>query len=290
MTSKPSRFTSGAALAAALSMIATPAAAVELPDMSGSGFASADVEVNTGEAADQNQHRHYRRHRHRNRVDAGDVIAGVLVLGTIAAIAGSSRSRDRDRDYRDRDYPDRDYRDRDYRDDRGGYDRRGMERAVDMCIDQIERGRDEVDDISSARRTSDGWRITGTLENNESWSCWIDNDGRVRNVDVGAPSYSYDDAGDFTAAAPAGEQWDEGAYARARATTRTASDSEYTYREEPRVTATSDGPRPSYPGGPLPGEEAYGDEGYGDNGYDNSPTVDGRYSTAEAPDFEQPGS
>ena len=40
-------------------------------------------------------------HRHRDRgIDAGDVIAGVVVLGALAAIIGSSNS-NRDRDRRD---------------------------------------------------------------------------------------------------------------------------------------------------------------------------------------------
>ena len=286
MITKPSKMTATAALAAALSMIATPAAAVELPYIGSTNVGSAAVEVQTGEAREQNQRRrHHRRHRHRNRVDAGDVIAGVLVLGTIAAIAGSSRNRDRDRD---RDYRDRDYRDRDYRDDRNEYDSRGMERAADMCVDQIERGSDEVDDISTARRTADGWRVAGTLESGESWSCWIDNDGRVRNVDIGAPSYSSEGNGDArylaSAETPAGNQWDDNAYARARANTSTAVDGEYVYRDEPRAAPVSNGPQPAYPGGPLPGEEDYDDVAQG-----GAVQGDGRYAASQTPDFRQTG-
>ncbi|WP_052768963.1 hypothetical protein [Aurantiacibacter marinus] len=281
MITKPSKITTGAALAAALSMVATPAAAVDLPYIGVS-----DVAVQTGAAEEQNQHR-YRHRRHRDRgIDAGDVIAGVLVLGTIAAIAGSGRNRDRDR-VRDRDYRDRDYRDRDdrrNRDERRNYDSSGLDNAAEMCADQVERGNERVEEISSARRTADGWRVAGTLSGGEGWSCWIDNDGRIRNVDLGVPGYSYEaDAnyGSSASAAPAGDQWDDGAYARARATTRTAADSEYTYRAQARYTPENDGPQPAYPGGPLPGEEGYGDASQ-DEG-------DGRYATAEAPDFPQRG-
>ncbi len=58
--------------------------------------------------------------RHRDRddgIDAGDVIAGALIIGGIAAVAGAIDN-DRD-DYRDRNYRDQNYRDQDYRD--GGY-------------------------------------------------------------------------------------------------------------------------------------------------------------------------
>ncbi len=277
MIAQPSKLTTGAALAAALSMVAAPAAAVDLPYL---GAAASAAKVETGAAADQNHHR-YRHRRHRDRgVDAGDVIAGVLVLGTIAAIAGAGRNRDRDRDYRERDYRDRDYRESDNRRD---YDSRGLDNAAEMCVEQIERGRDRVEDVSSARRTSDGWRVTGTLTDGAGWNCWIDNDGRIRSVDLGTQDYSYDaDAGypSSAAAAPAGNQWDDNAYARARAGTRTAADSEYAYRAEPEYTPNAADPQPAYPGGPIAGEEEYGNTPEGG---------DGRYTTAEAPDFPQPG-
>jgi len=288
MTTKPSKFAIGTALAAALSMGATPAAAVDIPYVG-----SDDAQVQTGAAEEQNQHRRYRRHgyRHRNRVDAGDVIAGVLVLGTIAALASSSRNRDRDRyRERDRDYRERDYRERDYRNDRRerdnrrDYDSNGIANAADMCVDQIERGSDRVDDVSSARRTSDGWRVAGTLNGGEGWSCWIDNDGRIRSVDIGTPGYSYQGNGDTRAASPTGQQWDNNAYARARASTATAADSEYAYRDEQQSVPAADGPQPAYPGGPLPGEE-----GYAEAVQSGAVEGDGRYATADAPDFAQSG-
>lgn len=277
MITKPTKLTTGAALAAALTMAATPAAAVDLPYLG-----SSDVEVETGAAEDQNQHRRYRHRRHRDRgVDAGDVIAGVVILGAIAAIAGSGRDRDRDRDRnREVDYPERN--DRRDRDERRTYDSRGLDNASEMCVDQVERGDDRVDDISSARRTADGWRVAGTLTSGEGWNCWIDNDGRIRSIDFGAADNSYEANGDYrgsASAAPAGDQWNDDAYARARAGTRTAADGEYTYRAEADYTPDTNGPQPAYPGGPLPGEEGYGEAA------DN----DGRYTTAQAPDFPQRG-
>lgn len=281
MIAKPTAFASVAAIAAVLSLAATPAAAVELPAVS-----TSDVAIVTGAADDANQHR-WRHRRHRdNDIDAGDVVAGVVVLGAIAAIAGvfdgNDDERRDDRDYRDRDYRDGDYREGEYRDDRrGSYNSDGMERAADMCVEQVERGRDRVEDVSDARRTADGWRVAGTLRSGEGWSCWIDNDGRIRNVDLGASGYSAND-GEGRYAPSSGEQWDDNAYASARASVRTPAQQGYTYREESSgaPASSSDGPQPAYPGGPLPGE---GDP------YADAPEWqgDGRYSAGEAPDFSQ---
>lgn len=261
MISNSSSIAASLALAAALSMAATPASAVELPVVGKS-----ETMVQTGAAEDQAGHR-WRRYRHRTRT--GDVLAGVLILGTIAAVASSSRSRDRDYRYRDRDYRYRDrdyrYRDRNYRGER--YDRRdhdgarGMERAVEMCIDQIERGRDRVDEIGNASRVSDGWRVSGSLNSGAGWDCWIDNDGRIRSIDIGGgsgfSSYESEEAGRL---AGAEEQWSDQDYARARAQSGSIADSAYVPRDN--VAAEADGPQPAYPGGPLPGEE--GEEVDGD--------------------------
>ena len=268
-----------AGLAAALSMTVTPAAAAEMPHAS-----SLPAQVETGAPQDANNHR-YGYRRYRNRSGIGDVIAGVAIIGTIAAIANAARG---DR-YRDR-YDPR-YRDRDYRyDRRGEYDRRerydssGMDRAADMCVAEVERGRERVDDIDNATRGTDGWRVSGTLENGGGWDCWIDNDGRIRDVNFGgAYSARSSDGGYYADMGKAGQQWSADAYARARAATRTAADGEYAYRTEPAYDVQQDsGPQPAYPGGPLPGEEGYGDAAATDDGGWEG---DGRYSTAQAPDF-----
>lgn len=249
MTFKPSTLSSVAAIAAAVSMASAPAAAAELPYLNAA--APDYVEVETGDAGEANQHRRWRRHRHRDRVDAGDVVAGVLVIGAIAALAGAF-SGDGDDDRRDRDYRDDDYRD-DYRADR--YESSGVERAADMCVDQVERGDDRVEDVTQADRRADGWHVAGTLRDGESWTCWIDNNGRLRSVDFGAAGYS----GAAYPAASGGEQWTDDAYARARANTRTPADEGYSYRTAEADVPTPTGPQPAYPGGPLPGEEGYGE-------------------------------
>lgn len=255
------RFASAAALAATLSMAAAPLAAADLPQVAAPASAGQGGIFDADSVNAQGHRRWYRR----DRVDAGDVIGGILVLGTIAAVASaasraSQRARYPDRDYRypsrDRDYGyDRDYRypsrDRGYgyeRDDRGRpygsrmNDSRGIDRAVDMCAAEVERSA-RVDAIDSVNRTGEGWTVTGQLRTGEPFTCSIGPDGRIDAVDYGRRGAQVED-----------RQWDDARYAAARAARDPAG-------------------APSYPGGPLPGDE------------DASTVGDGRYETAQAPDF-----
>ena len=284
MIRKPTSFASAVAMAAAICMAATPATAAEMPAIDTP--ADAYLAVNTGDAGEAHQYRRYRRHRDRG-IDAGDVVAGVVVLGALAAIIGSSNS-NRDRDAR---YDRRDPVRYDDRQDRG-YDSRGMERAVDMCIDAVEDRDRRVEDIEEAQRSASGWNVSGTLSDGERWTCFIDNAGEIRSIDHDAGGY---------AQAPtvnSSRQLSDAAYRNARATTRTAADVGYSYDYDdlapsdpaPATVPRADGPRPAYPGGPLPGEEGYDDDWQTDNvtGADEDGWEDdGRYTTAEAPDFEQ---
>jgi hypothetical protein len=139
-------------------------------------------------------------HRHHDRVDAGDVLAGILIIGGIAAIASAAsksnrerRERERDSDYR---YPDRDYRgDRDYDapshrygDDprRGSYygSRGGMDGAAEICVDEVERGDSRVDTVEQVSREDFGWRVEGRLAGGRDYSCIVDHDHRIRRVTV----------------------------------------------------------------------------------------------------------
>ena len=283
------RLSTAAALAAALAMGAAPASAAEMPRVAH----PAAVDVWDGDASSVEGwgYRGYRGYHSRNHVRTGDVVAGVVVLGTIAAIASAANNRDRYRDragdYR---YPSGDYRGRDYRyDERGDYRRdmradagaRGMERAVDMCVGQVERGDTRVETIDNARRDRDGWAVSGQLRGGGGFDCRIDNDGRVRNVDIGGSTYSDagyrdedDDGRAYAGARYDGQgegQLDDAAYSRARASQ--ADSRGYEYRDAPQA----EGPQPEYPGGPIPGEDT------GSDWQD-----DGRYDTASAPDFNQP--
>ncbi|TNE30461.1 MAG: hypothetical protein EP350_08400 [Alphaproteobacteria bacterium] len=104
----------------------------------------------------------YAGHRDRDRIDAGDIIAGAVILGGIAAIASatSKNSRYRD-DYR---YGDRDYRGR----DRYGYD--NPRRAVEMCVNAVERDARragyrfaDVTEIRDVDRERYGYEVKGRL-------------------------------------------------------------------------------------------------------------------------------
>lgn len=271
MIRKPTTFVSATALAAALSMAATPAAALDMPAVAAP--ADSYVEVNTGDAGEANQWRRYRRHRHRG-VDAGDVIAGVVVVGALAAIIGSASSRNRNRDR----YEHRRERVRydDRRDRNRGYQSRGIESAVDMCVDQVEYRDNRVENVDRADRSANGWNVTGTLSDGERWSCSIDNAGEVRSIEYGATAYSQ------APAASSRAQLSDAAYRNARTTTRTAADEAYSYESTPASVPADDGPRPAYPGGPLPGEE-----GYDDNWQVDADLEDGRYTSAQASDYTQ---
>ena len=157
------------------------------------------------------------RHHH-GGVDGGDILAGALIIGGIAAIASAASNSGRnDGGYRYREsYPYPSYRPQ-YRgssnySDRG-YSSGAIDSAVNACVGEVERGQDRVAAVDNASRTTDGWRISGQLDGGSDFSCAIDNDGRIRSVDLG-DGYSYNDAPQYDEAAPG--QWDDDAYARAR--------------------------------------------------------------------------
>ncbi|MEE9434742.1 MAG: hypothetical protein V3V15_10945 [Sphingorhabdus sp.] len=105
------------------------------------------------------------KHRDDDKISAGDVIAGAVILGGIAAILTSKNRRD-GRDY-----------DRSRRGNRGyGYDdgynnnyrRRGSRRAVKRCIRRAENrasryGNAKVTEIRDIDRTRYGYKIRGRI-------------------------------------------------------------------------------------------------------------------------------
>lgn len=228
-----SRLASVSACLAALSMAATPAFAAPLGIPAGS---SAPNAAQGWDVAGETAHNHrgwggYRRHR--GGVDTGDVIAGVLILGGIAAIASaaSKNKRDRDGDYRSPDYRAPDNRDRDYRapdyrsgdrpydyrddDDRAddGYGGdRGLDRAVDVCVREVEK-REQVDKVDSVDRTTDGWRVEGELRNGRDFACEVGGDGQIRDVDLDADLASASEpASDEQSDGQSDSQEDDGRY------------------------------------------------------------------------------
>lgn len=216
------RLASAGAFVAAASMAAAPLAAAEFPRVATQPMAGA-LSTNGVNADNHRWHR-------RDRIDGGDVVAGVLVIGAIAAIASAANS-NRDREYRyPQRYPapDRPY---DYRSgptDSRYIDNRGLDRAVDMCARELERTA-RIDMVDAVERNGDGWRVTGRLGNGNAFTCSVGNDGRIDAIDTG------------NRGAAADRQWDDDRYAAARA-------------------AQDGAVAPAYPGGPLPGDSVDGDD------------------------------
>lgn len=101
-----------------------------------------------------------RRHYDRDGIDAGDIIAGALIIGGIAAIA--SAASDNDRGYRSGRYYDG-YDGYGYR--RDGY---GSRAAVDQCVraargEASRYGRARVTDVTRIDRIRGGYEIRGRL-------------------------------------------------------------------------------------------------------------------------------
>ncbi|WP_339691962.1 hypothetical protein [uncultured Parasphingorhabdus sp.] len=114
---------------------------------------------------------------------AGEVIAGVAIIGAIAAIASSSN--------KNRGYSDANYRGDRYDNGRYGNNYRQIDQrqAVNRCVSAAEneatrRGRANVTDIRDVDRTRSGYRIKGNIQVDQ-------NRGRYQRN-------SYSDKGKFT--------------------------------------------------------------------------------------------
>lgn len=125
---------------------------------------------------------------HRGGPSAGEVIAGVAIIGAIAAIASSGN---KDRRYRDDDYRGDRYGNDRYADSRFGnrYRQIGQRQAVNRCVRAAERGatnygRANVSDIRDIDRTRYGYRVKGRI---------LVDQGRGRYQRSG-----YSDKGNFT--------------------------------------------------------------------------------------------
>lgn len=175
------KLTAAPALIAALSLTIAPATAADLPLPATAPAHSDAVPAFDIEASQIAEHRRYHRYRYRRGPGLGDVLAGVLIVGAIAHVAKAA-TRDDDRRYRDRD--DR----RDVRwDDEGGIDR-----AVQMCVDAVERER-RVETVGRVDRTARGWMVEGTISRGEGFTCRIGDNGRIEAIDYGTRGVRYDD-------------------------------------------------------------------------------------------------
>ena len=235
-------------LAAASSMIIAPASAAEI---------ATNVPVTSipeaqqwdSNAVNADRYRRYRphyrgRHYRRNRgIDAGDVLAGVLIVGGIAVLADAVLNNDRDDRYRRDDVRYRERTDdRRYNDSRYG-DKSGLDRAVSICRNAIERDV-RISDVDEARRIGGGWTVSGRLFDGESFACFIDNDGRVSDISYGVGVASVED-----------RQYSADRYRLARA----EMDGNVAYAQAAPVDRAANS-QSAYPGGPIDGDIEYDEE------------------------------
>lgn len=198
--------------------------------------------------------------RGRRGIRGGDLLAGALVIGGIAAIASAANNnRRRDREVvvveRDRRVDDeRRYDDRRF-DDRRSNPRSsggsGIDSAVSQCLREIERDV-RVESVDGASRISSGWVVSGSIFDGSGFTCEIGNDGRISDISYGR--FRGSDAGVPGDGRAAGQLSDD-RYASARASMRGERFANAGERPaEPLVPLTADR-LPAYPGGPLPGDE-----------------------------------
>lgn len=276
-----SRFGAVVGLVAAASMATTPAFAADIPSdmvIQPTQGSAAFIQFDSSSYDSDTEIAEWRRgwyrgrgwRRHRRGVRTGDVLAGVLILGGIAAVASAAnnnRRRERDVVIVERD----DNRDRhenrrrnNRRDDRRSTGASGLENAVSQCVDRIEQDI-RVDSVDSVDRNGEGWLVTGALFNGSGFQCRIGNDGQIADIDYGALS-SRSDAGDrdfgenrFEGADRAEGQLDDSTYLAARGTVTAQPEARSVERvaerpSEPLVPLSAER-APAYPGGPVPGEE-----------------------------------
>lgn len=180
MDRKPARLASALAAAAAFSMIATPALARGPGGWGGWG-------------------KRYH-HRHHDRIDTGDVLAGILILGGIAAVASAASKSGRDARERDDRYPAPDRREPAPRygepRDRAEPGPGAVGMAVDACAQEVERADRQIEAITSVERDGEGWRVEGRVGSGRPFACSVADSGRIRSVTVDGRSAWSDDRPD----------------------------------------------------------------------------------------------
>lgn len=206
------------AILAALSLASTPAGAVELPTVSHVPVPAAS---NYGPyvGGGWGWGGHGWGHRYRRGPSVGDVLTGVIVLGTIAAVANAA-SQPRRASYPER-YPDPERR-YDYRPDGP----QGLDGAADLCLREVGRNA-RAREVTRIERNAGGWLVDGAMADGRAFSCSIGADGRIERFNIGDEGQAYGGAD---------RQLDRDTYRSVRA-------------------AADRGALPDYPGGPLPGDE-----------------------------------
>ena len=125
--------------------------------------------------------------------DGGAVLAGLLVLGGIAAIAVAASNADKHKPEQRRSYPDN-QPDPGYGDSKAPSPRDAapsvatgagsIDAAVDTCVDEVERGADPVDTVDSVNNAGDGWQVQGRVRGGKPFACRVTGDGQIRTLTV----------------------------------------------------------------------------------------------------------
>ena len=123
---------------------------------------------------------------HDHDIDAGDVFAGLLVLGGIIAVASAASHasnpppRRADPGSNSGNYGN-DSRPQWHGSAGGSF---GIDAAVGRCTEELGSGSTAIDRIDTVNRSDDGWRIAGRTSGGANFECAIASNGQVRSVSV----------------------------------------------------------------------------------------------------------
>lgn len=125
-------------------------------------------------------------------ISAGDVLAGVLVIGAIAAIASAASKADKAGDRADdsADYNDAPPPPGDTAGSVSDWSKgQALDRAVDACANAIDQGEAKVDTVDQADGYGDGFRVSGKTAAGKPWACETDRAGKIRDLSVDGFAY-----------------------------------------------------------------------------------------------------
>lgn len=153
----------------------------------------------------------YRHHRG-GGIDGGDVLAGVLVIGGIAAIMSAASKKDKDAEQAQPNrYPggpqadEQGYGDEPAEPEYGARDgdvdqvpadadadadadrgtaRGSFDGAVDACSAALDRSERQLDTVENVRRMGGRYSVEGRLQDGHDYACSVDDGGTVRSVAV----------------------------------------------------------------------------------------------------------
>lgn len=152
----------------------------------------------------------YRHHRG-DGIDGGDLLAGALIIGGIAAIASAANKSKQQSDSAPYRYPGGpeagasddggyaapqddagDVGAQDYREDPAPAEdatdntraRSRFDEAVDACAAEVEQDGRAVDSVDSVRRIGERLSVEGRLGDGHDFACSVDDTGHVRSVSV----------------------------------------------------------------------------------------------------------